>query len=166
MMEKDFERFSVYGFSIDYPNDARIEFNPKARRGEGDIVFHFPDKVKIFLSWGDLEKATKTFGTVEKHADHGLNRVKKAGNVKNFELISHDSLRISSHEGPYNRAKFEEIAVGFLSGKRKNPREAHSVHVHCAESSRYFVVYALLPIGGVTNYEKTFAKMAKTLKCH
>lgn len=71
--------------------------------GEGDIVFHFPDKVKIFLSWGDLEKATKTFGTVEKHADHGLNRVKKAGNVKNFELISHDSLRISSHEGPYNR---------------------------------------------------------------
>ena len=38
MMEKDFERFSVYGFSIDYPKDARIEFNPKARRGEGYIV--------------------------------------------------------------------------------------------------------------------------------
>jgi len=164
-MEQDYERFSVYGFSIDYPKDTRIEFNPKNRRGEGDVVFHFPDKVKIFLSWGDLEKATKTFGTVEKHAGHGLNRVKKAKNVKNFELISHDSLRIASHQGLYNRAKFEEVAVGFLS-KRMSPREAHSVHVHCAESSRYFVVYALLPISGMTDYERVFVKMAKTLKCH
>jgi len=165
-MEQNFERFSVYGFSIDYPKDTRLEFNPKSRRGEGDVVFHFRDKMKIFLSWGNLEKAAKTFGTVEKHADHGLNRVKKARNVKNFELVSHDSLRINSHDGLYNRAKFEEVAVGFLIGNRKNPREAHSVHVHCAESSRYFVVYALFPIGGTTDYERTFVKMAKALKCH
>ncbi len=165
-MDPDFERFSVYGFSIDYPKEARIEFNPKSRRGEGDIVFHFPDKTKIYLSWGDLEKAKKSFGTVDEHADHGLNRVKTARNIKSFELISHDAVGINSHHGAYNRAKFEEVAVGFLGGRSKSPREAHSIHVHCEESSRYYVVYALLSIGGTYDYAKTFTKMAKTLKCH
>ncbi|MGD0175220.1 MAG: hypothetical protein ABSC50_00140 [Candidatus Bathyarchaeia archaeon] len=165
-MDPDFERFSVYGFSIDYPKEARIEFNPKSRRGEGDVVFHFPDKTKIFLSWGDLEKAKKSFGTVGEHADHGLNKVKTARNIKSFELISHDTVSINSHQGAYNRAKFEEVAVGFLGGRSKSPREAHSIHVHCAESSRYYVVYALLFIGGTYDYAKAFTKMAKTLKCH
>jgi hypothetical protein len=151
---------------MDYPKEARVEFNPKSRRSEGDIVFHFPDKTKIFLSWGDLEKAKKSFGSVTEHADHGLDRVRKARNVKSFELISHDSVSVNSHRGAFNRAKFEEVTVGFLSSKSKNPREADSVHVHCPESSRYYVVYALLPTGGTYDYDKTFTKMAKSLKCH
>ncbi len=165
-MEQDFEQFSVYGFSIEYPKDLRIEFNPKSRRGEGDLVFHFPDRVKIFLSWGDLEKASQKFKTVEEHADHSLKRIKTAGNVKNFERVSHDSIRIRSHNGVYNRAKFEEVTIGFFSGKRKNPREAHSVHVHCPVSSRFFVVYALLPTEGTYEYEKIFSAMANSLRCH
>jgi hypothetical protein len=147
-MDPDFERFSVYGFSISYPKEARIEFNPKTRRGEGDIVFHFPDKTRIFLSWGDLEKAKKSFKTVDEHAAHGLNRVKTARNVKNFELISKESLGINSHQGAYNRARFEEVKVGFIGGKGKSSQEAHSIHIHCTESARYYVVYGLLPIGG------------------
>ncbi len=165
-MEQDFEQFSVYGFSIDYPNDSRVEFNPKSRRGEGDVVFHFPDRMKIFLSWGDLEKAKKNFGTVEEHADHSLKRIKTAGNVKSFERISHDSISINSHQGAYNRARFEEITVGLFTGKRKSPREARSVHVHCPDSSRYFVIYALLPTGGTYDYERTFTKMGNSLRCH
>jgi hypothetical protein len=165
-MEQDFEQFSVYGFSVDYPMDSRIEFNPKSRHGQGDVVFHFPDRVKIFLSWGDLESALKKFSTVQEHADHSLQRIKKAGNVKSFERISHDSIRINSHEGVYNLARFEEIAVGLFSGKKRAPREAHSVHVHCPESSRFFVVYALLPTGGTYDYDRTFTKMANTLHCH
>ncbi len=165
-MEQGFEQFSVYGFSIDYPEDSRVEFNPKSRHGEGDVVFHFPDKVKIFLSWGDLGKVLKSFPTVEEHANHSLNRVKTARNVKDFERLSHDSFRIQSHEGVYNRAKFEEIAVGLFTGKRKSPREAHSVHVHCPNSSRFFVIYALLPSGPTYDYGKTFTVMAGSLRCH
>lgn len=165
-MEQDFEQFSVYGFSIEYPKDLRIEFNPKSRRGEGDVVFHFPDRAKIFLSWGDLEKASKKFQTVDEHADHSLKRIKTAGNVKGFEPISHDSFKVQSHSGIYNKAKFEEVAVGFFSGKRKNPREAHSVHVHCQETGRYFVIYSLLPMEGTFNYPKIFSVMAKSLHCH
>lgn len=166
LMEQDFEQFSVYGFSLKYPKDSRVEFNPKSRRNQGDIVFHFPDRVKIFLSWGDLEKASKNFATVEEHADHSLKRIKSARNVKSFERVSHDSVGINSHQGSYNRAKFEEVAVGFFSGKRKSPREARSLHVHCQDSSRFFVVYALLAVGGASDYERVFAKMARSLKCH
>jgi hypothetical protein len=165
-MEQGFEHFSVYGFSIDYPEDSHVEFNPKSRRGEGDVVFHFPDKTKIFLSWGDLEKALKRFSTVEEHANHSLNRVKTARNVKSFERISHESFRIRSHEGVYNQAKVEELTAGLFTGKRRSLREAHSVHVHCPKSSRFFVIYALLPIGPTYDYAKTFTSMANSLRCH
>ncbi len=165
-MNQDFELFSVYGFSIEYLKDLRIEFNPKSRRAEGDIVFHFPDKAKIFLSWGDLSKASKNFRTVEEQADHSLKRIKSAGNVKDFERVSHDSIKIRSHTGIFNRAKFDEVSVGFLTSKRKNPREAYSVHVHCPETSRFFVVYGLIPTQGTYDYEKVFSDMANTLRCH
>ncbi len=166
LTDQDVEQFSVYGFSIEYPKDLRIEFNPKSRRGEGDVVFHFPDRMKIFLSWGDLEKASKKFQTVEEHADHSLKRIKTAGNVKDFQRVSHDSLKVNSHNGVYNRAKFGEVTVGFFSGKKRNPREAHSVHVHCPETGRYFVVYALIPSGGTYDYEKIFSVMTHSLHCH
>ncbi len=165
-MNADFERFSIYGFSIDYPKDCRLEFNPKSRRDAGDVVFHFPDKMKMFLSWGDLEKATKSFQTVEEHAEHSLDSVKKSGNVKNLERVSRDSLSIHSHKGAYNRVRLEEITVGFFTGKKKVPRDAYSVHVHCPDSSRYFVIYTLIPAGTVEEYEKTLMTMANSLNCH
>lgn len=165
-MKSDFERFSIYGFSIDYPKDSRVEFNPKSRRNGGDIVFHFPDKMKIFLSWGELEKVQKNFQTVEQHAEHSLNTIKKSGNVKRFERVSQDSRRIHSHSGAYNRVKLEEMTVGFLTGKKGMPREAYSVHLHCPESSRYFVIYTLIPGGGGVQYEGTLLTMADSLTCH
>jgi hypothetical protein len=163
---KDFERFSVYGFSIDYPRVCRVEFNPKSRREAGDVVFHFPDRVKTFLSWGELEKATKNFQTVEKHAEHSLDTVKKSGNVKNFVRVSHDSITVNSHTGAFNRVKLDEVAVGFFTGKRAAPRETYSVHVHCPESGRYFVVYTMIPSNSEGEYGAALTKMANSLKCH
>ena len=64
MAKEGFETFSVYNFSVDYPAVCRIEFNPKSRREAGDIVFHFPDREKVFLTWGKLEDAQKKFPTV------------------------------------------------------------------------------------------------------
>jgi hypothetical protein len=165
LIEKDFERFSVYGFSVDYPQDSRVEFNPKGRRGEGDVVFHLPDRTKFFLSWGNLERASKSFKTVEEQAENSLKQIGKAGNVKSFERVSHDSITIHSHNGAYNQARFEEVTLGFV-GKKKYPREAHSVHVHCPETGRYYVIYAMLPEGGTYDYQGAFRMMAKSLHCH
>jgi hypothetical protein len=53
--KRNFEKFSVYNFSLDYPPVCRIEFNPKSRHESGDVVFHFPDKEKVFVTWGSLE---------------------------------------------------------------------------------------------------------------
>jgi hypothetical protein len=129
------------------------------------VVFHFPDKVKIFLSWGDLEKAVKSFHTVEEHADHSLNAVKKSGNVKKFERVSRDTLSLYSHKGVYSRVRLEEMTVGFLTGRKSIPRDAYSVHVHCQDSSRYFVIYTLI-YGGTEGHEKTLMTMANSIKCH
>lgn len=164
-LEQRFDQFSVYGFSIDYVKGLRVEFNPKGRELEGDVAFHFPDKVKIYLSWGDLEK-TARLSSLQAHADHSLNKVKTAGNVRNFQQVSRNEIRVSTHEALYSRVSFDEITLNFLTGRSKKPREGHSVHVHCPESGRYFVVYGVLPKEGGSDYERVFVKMAKSLKCH
>jgi len=163
---RDFERFSIYGFSIGYPKECRVEFNPKSRRESGHVAFHFPDKVKTFLSWGELERATKNFQTVEKHAEHSLDTVRKSRNVKNFERVSHDSMTVHSHTGAFDRVKLEEVTVGLFTGNRAAPRDAYSVHVHCPESGRYFVIYTLTPSNTEGKYETTLIAMANSLKCH
>jgi hypothetical protein len=161
----DFESFRIYGFSIMYPSNCRLELSVKSRRDTGDIIFHFPDKVRIFLSWGELRKALKKFQTAEEHAEHSLSIVKKSGNVKSFERVSQDSLNICSHRGVYNHVELEEASVSLFAGSRRTSRVAYSVHVHCPSSSRYFVIYTLLP-GTEAEYEKIVLAMANSLSCH
>ena len=112
MADAEFEKFSVYNFSIEYPPVCRVEFNPKSRREAGDIVFHFPDREKVFLSWGDLEKAEKKFETAEKQAEHSLQVVKKSGNVKKMEKLENDMLTLNSHKAAYNRVRLDEQSGG------------------------------------------------------
>ena len=167
MSEDDgFERFSVYGFSIDYPKKCRVEFNPKSRHGSGDVVFHFPDRIKAYLSWGSLDKAIANFQTVEKHADNSINVMKKARNVRNFENVARDTLTVNRHNGVYSLVKLQEVSLGFYGRSRTVGREACAVHVHCPESSRYFVVYVIFFSEGGAEYEKTLLTMASSLKCH
>lgn len=166
-MAKDgFETFSVYRFSMDYPAVCRVEFNPKSRREAGDVVFHFPDREKVFLSWGKLENALKKFPTVEEQAEHSLKSVKKSTQVKNFDRVTQDSLEINSHKAAYNRVKMEEVPASFFGGKRTIKREALSLHVHCESMSRYFVIYALLSPNAPADFADLFLDMVHSFKCH
>jgi len=160
-----FEKFAVYKFSIDYPTVCRIEFNPKTRREAGDIVFHFPDREKVFLSWGDLQKALKKFPTAQEQAEHSIGSVKKSGNVRNLQKISQDSLTINTHRAALNRVKLEEIGPGFFS-RRTVPHEAYSVHLHCNESSRYFAIYTMLSAQAPEDFEELFMSMVNSFRCH
>ena len=167
-MKDSFENFSIYGFSLDYPEESRVEFNAKSRRESGDVVFHLPDKVervRIFLSWGDLEKVSKRFQTPEEHAEFSLDAMKKGKNVKNFERISRDTLSLHNHSGSVNKVKFDERSVG-LTGSKNIPREAYSLHVHCAKSNRYFVLYTMTPSGSGGRYDKIMDSMRDSFKCH
>ncbi len=167
LAQAEFEKFSVYNFSMNYPPVCRVEFNPKSRREGGDVVFHFPDKEKVFLSWGALEKATKKFETVDKQAEHSIQSVKKSSGVKGFEKISQDSLEINDHKAVFNRIRMEEVRAGFFPGKGGGiKREALSLHLHCEKSGRYFVIYAMLTGQAPGDFDDLYMTMAKSFKCH
>jgi hypothetical protein len=164
-VKEGFEQFSVYKFSMDYPAVCRIEFNPKSRREAGDIVFHFPDREKLYLSWGKLEDAQKKFATSREHAEHSLEIAKKSRQVKGFERIRQESLEVSSHKAEYNHAKMEELSASPFRS-RSTKREALSLHLHCEPSSRYFVIYALLSPNAPDDFEDLFLDMVRSFKCH
>ncbi|MGP8128852.1 MAG: hypothetical protein ACLP9D_13735 [Candidatus Bathyarchaeia archaeon] len=167
-VQDSYENFSIYGFSLDYPEECRVEFNAKSRRESGDVVFHLPDKtdrIRIFLSWGDLEKILKRFQTTEEHAQFSLDAMKKGKNVKNFERVSRDTLTLHSHKGSLNKVKFDERSVGLI-GSKNIPRTAYSLHVHCDKSNRYFVLYTMTPSSNDGRYDRIMDSMRNSFKCH
>ena len=165
-MKRNFEHFRLYGFSIDYPDECRVEFNNKSRRQSGDMSFQFPDKVRIFLTWGELEKVSKRFKSTEEHAEYSLNAMQKGKNVKNFERVSRDSMASRHDKGTVNKVRFDEMASGPFARGKATPREAHSMHVHCENSKRYFVLYTMTPRSDEGRYDKIMAEMRDSFKCH
>jgi hypothetical protein len=161
-----FETFAVYRFSVHYPSVCRLEFNPKSRREAGDIVFHFPDREKFFVSWGKLEDAQKRFPTVEDQAEHSLKTIQKSGQVKGFEKVRQDTLTINSHKAIYSRVKVGEVPAGIFRGKRTIQRETLSLHIHCEPLSRYFVLYTMLSPNAPEDFEDLFLDMARSFRCH
>jgi hypothetical protein len=161
-----FEKFSLYGFAISYPLTCRIEFNPKTRRESGDVVFHFPDLEKVYLSWGELEKVQKKFPTVDEHAEHSIEIIKKNRGVKNLERISKDSINLNSHTAVYTHIRLSEIQASMFVRSRETRREAYSIHLHCSNAGRYFVLYSLIPETAGKEFEGIFRAMANTFECH
>jgi hypothetical protein len=169
LQTSDFEKFSVYRFSIVYPPVCRVEFNPKSRRESGDIVFHFPDREKIYISWGDLTVAKARFQTPQNHAEHNIKTIMKGRNVsgKDSERIAQDSLEINTHTAAYNSIKLGEIPPGvFFSKKRVVIRRAYSVNLFCEESSRYFVIYTLLSPNAPEDFGDLLLAMVRSFTCH
>lgn len=160
----------MYGFSIDYPAICRVEFNPKSKREVGDIVFHFPSKEKVFISWGDLEKARMRFATVEAQAEHSLKVIAARREVRNLQRTRQESLDINSHKAQYNSIQLDEIRSSLLWSGKGITRKAYSLHVHCDNSSRYFVIYTLPPANAPGNAPddlgELMLKMVKSFKCH
>jgi hypothetical protein len=165
-IDEGFEKFSVYGFSIVYPKECRVEFNYKSMRTAGDVIFHFPNELKVFLSWGELDRATKSYETVEKQAEHSVDVLRKTRSVKNLERLAQDSLDVNRHRGVFTRVTLVEVSPNLLITSRSSRREAVSVHVHCPESARYFVIYSMLPENNAAYYAKTLTSMAVSLMCH
>ena len=166
MSVSGFEKFSVYGFSIDYSMVCRIEFNPKSRRNAGDIVFHFPDREKIFLSWGDLEKVQRKFHTVEEHAKHSVDLIGKSSQVKNLERVTQELLEINSHKAAYNHIKLDEMSRGLFGARKSATRQAFSLHIYCDNSSRYYLMYAFPSLNAPENFGDLVLQMMKSFKCH
>jgi hypothetical protein len=155
----------MYGFTIDYPEDCRVEFNSKSRREAGDVGFRLPENIMIYLTWGELEKVTNRFGSPEEHANYSLDAMEKGKKVKNFERVFRDSIRLQNHRSSVNKVKFDEKTLKLFGGSKDLPREAYSLHVHCDKSKRYFVLYTMTPANEV-RFEKIMESMRESFKCH
>lgn len=160
------EKFSMYGFSIDYPDGCRVEFNSKSRREAGDVAFQLPEKIGIFLSWGELEKVTKRFDSAEEHAAYSLETMKNRKKVRNFERVSHDIITLNDHNSSVNRIRFGYKATRLFPGGKNIPWEAYSLHVHCDKSRRYFVLYTMAPASEEARFDKLMESMRDSFSCH
>jgi hypothetical protein len=156
----------MYGFAVDYPDQSRVNFNSKSRREAGDVVFQLPGDLRIFLSWGALDKVSPRFGSAGEHANYSIEAMKKGKNVRNFEKVSSDTVTIRSHNGSVNKVRFDEKTLKFPVGSRDLPREAYSLHVHCDKSNRYFVLYAMAPANSEVSVGRILESMRESFKCH
>ncbi len=160
----EFERFSVYGFAIDYPINAIVELNPKSNHNEGDVAFKSSDGYKIFLSWGQIEKVEKFHG-VDAHADYSLERIKGSREAK-IRNIKRESAEVNGHDASFNHIELDLIKRGIFFNKTRTPQEVTSMHIHCINSSRYFVVYGPGKPDQAYQQGEVVARMIETFICH
>lgn len=130
------------------------------------MVFHFSDQEKVYLSWGELEKVQKKYPTVDEHAEHSIEKVKKTRDVKNCERISKDSFNLNSHTAIYTHIRLNEMQARMFTRSRETHHEVYSIHLHCNNAGRYFVLYSLIPEAAGKEFEGIFRAMADTFECH
>lgn len=159
-----YEVFSMYGFSIEYPDTWEVELNPKADRTAGDVVFKTL-RHRIFLTWGPLEKARKKYGSLDTHAEAGLQKVRKGGDVRKLETLEHRETNVNGHKAIFNRFRVT-LGVGFF-GIRTAYRELSSLHLYCERTGKFFVLYeSVVDSDSVTGLETIFEHMKDSFKCH
>jgi hypothetical protein len=159
------EKFALYGFQMEIPDNWRIEVNPKSTRLKGDVAFHSPKGNRFFISWGKLEDASKRFTTLEAHRDQNLKQIRKGQDVKQVDVGQSYEARISGHRSLFTEVR-AEVKQGMF-GRASYVREMWSVHLYCENRGRYFVIYCLLrDPKEYEDYGKVFKSMANSLVCH
>ena len=166
METQEFERFGIYGFKIAYPKICQVQFNAKSRREDGDVAFQFPNKDRIFLTWGSLQKLSGKLHSVEEHAEFSLNTISKTKGVKGLERLSRDSVMVNSHRAAYNSVRLEQAPGGLLIRPKAISQSAFSFHIHCENSSRYFVIYTLVSEAESQEFSRLMRTMVDSFKCH
>jgi hypothetical protein len=134
------EKFALYRFELGIPSDWRVELNPKSSRDKGDVVFQSKKGNRVFVSWGPLEEANR-FKTLEEHRDSSLNQVKKGSDVKAVSVSDLRETKICGH-----RALISHVSALIRSGmmgRETVNRDIWSVHFHCPETGRYYVLFSM-----------------------
>jgi hypothetical protein len=160
----EFEHFAAYGFSVDYPTDCLIEMKPRANREVGEVAFKFPRGNVFFLTWGQLGQVEKFHGA-EGHADFSIDRIRKNRDAK-ITNLKRDSIEVNGHPAPFNRVWVEVVRRGLILGSTRRAHEIRSIHVHCENTGRYFLMYVQGAAETSDQQESVMARMALTFKCH
>lgn len=161
----EFDTLSMYGFSIEYPSSWRIELDSKSKREKGTVAFKSPEKIAIFLSWGPLEDAKKRYASSREQAEGSVERMRGTGGVKDVEVLEMKSLEVNSHEATFTHTRIVMERPLFVRIKPLR-QKARSLHLHCQESERYFVLYLVAKEEETDKYAEVFDHMMKSIKCH
>lgn len=159
----EMDSLTIYGFSFEYPKSRKLEFNPKFKRTDGDVAVKSPEKAVVFVSWGQLEKIAKKAPTIEDHAKFSLERVKKSVQGK-MTSVDRKEMEVNGHPALYNNVRIQVPKRGLFG--RAQEQEVTSVHVHCPESQRYYVIYTTSNDLNVAEQQKTLQGIIDTLRCH
>lgn len=160
-VEKDTLR--IYGFSFQFPKTAKLEFNPKFTRSGGDVAVKSPDRANVFVSWGDLDKVVKRAPTIEDHAKFSLDRVRKSVQGK-MSTVESKEVTVCGHNALFNHVKIEVPRRGLFG---KGPlQDVRSVHLHCDETKRFFVIYSTATDANQEVQRRTMEGIIDTLQCH
>jgi hypothetical protein len=165
-VQPKYELLAMYGFSVNYPNNARLEFDPKSRREKGDLVFHTDDGFKIFLSWGSLAEAKKHYATAAEQASASIKRSLKSSPAKLDGTPETRSMKILDHDATYSHARMLLEWRRFPSGVSRTIRDTYAMHLHCDKSARYYVVYAFGRDSVPEKLRKAIEPIMSSLKCH
>jgi hypothetical protein len=154
----------MYGFSIEYPDTWEIELNPKTDRTAGDVAFK-TSRHRIFLTWGPLERVKEKYGSLDRHAEAGIQKVRKGGDVRNLETLEKREVYVNGHKSILNRFRVT-LGVGIMA-MRNAYRELSSVHLHCDVTGKFFVLYeSVMGSGSGMELGTAFEHMKDSFKCH
>ena len=161
------ERFSAYGLGVDVLDDWRMEFNPKSTREKGDVAFHSPHDNVFFVSWGKLDDAQGRFETLEQQRDESVKRIKSNPNIAVAKVELSSNEMVNGHEGILSKMVTQRRRGGLISRGQDPPREVWIVHLHCPQSSRFYVVYWDIRDGGeYPDVEERFRAILHSFACH
>ena len=158
------ERFALYGFEIKIPAGWRVELNPKSSREKGDVAFQSAKGNRVFVSWGPLSEA-KRFKNLEEHRDNSIEQVKKGSDVKSVCVSALKETTVSGHRALVSHVS-ATIRTGMI-GRSVAGRDVWSVHFHCPNLSRYYVMFSMER--DKTEFEDmgpVFESFVETMICH
>ncbi len=158
------ETLMIYGFSFEYPGEAKIEFNPKFKREGGEVAVKLSGEYNTFVSWGMLEKLSEKLSDIDEHAKYSVENVRKSvqGKVTNVEKKEID---VNGHKSEYNHVRVDVPKRGLFGGKGQ-VQEIHSLHIHCPESKRYFVIYGSSTPSKSEPQGRTVMNLLQSFRCH
>ena len=94
MESPEFERLTLYGFSLMYPKDWVVGIDEKSSRKSGFLRIRVGTEAMINVVWGPLEKMKEKLPSPKDHAEYALKRIKREGDVTDVELLS-----VEGHSG-------------------------------------------------------------------
>jgi len=161
----EFERLTLYGFSLMYPKDWVVSIDEKSSRKSGFLRIRVGTEAMINVVWGPLEKMKEKLPSPKDHAEYALKRIKREGDVTDVELLSVERADTDLHEAYIAHSKVTRIFGAFLMYKYIE-QEMLSLHVYCEESGRFFVVYGITGPTLFPEYEETIRKILLSFRCH